>query len=227
LERYLTVTAESGAAPVVVLNKADVCSDVPERTAKAREVAAGAPVVTCSALEASTLEQLTPFLEPGRTVALLGSSGVGKSTIVNCLISEQRLRTSEVIASTSRGRHTTTHRELVLLPGGGILIDTPGMRELQLWAGEESVESTFDEIAELAVSCRYRDCSHTAEPGCAVQAAVNDGAILPERLHSFHKLMSEARRHEATIDALAAQEQKRKLKQLHRAAKLHYKLKRS
>lgn len=219
LERYLTLAAESGAAPVVVLNKADVCDGLATQLAATTAVAGNAPVVALSAREDEVLDGLTPYLATGRTVALLGSSGVGKSTIVNRLLGEDRLLTSEVRESDSRGRHTTTRRELLLLPHGGVLIDTPGMRELQLWAGRESVDRTFDEIAELASACRYADCTHSGEPGCAVAEALAAGTIQPERMQSYRKLLGEARRHEQMTDTLAAQEHKRKMKVLHRAAR--------
>ena len=223
LERYLTLAAESGARPVVVLNKADLCDDLPARLEQTREVARDAPVVTASTRAAPGIDGLTAFLEPGRTVALLGSSGVGKSTLVNRLLGEERLRTNEVRESDSRGRHTTTHRELVPLGVGGALIDTPGMRELQLWAGQDSVDSTFDEISALALQCRFRDCAHAGEQGCAVEAAVLDQSISAERWESYRKLAAEARRHERLTDPLAAQEAKRKLKTMHKAVKEIYK----
>ncbi|SPE35504.1 putative ribosome biogenesis GTPase RsgA 2 [Candidatus Sulfopaludibacter sp. SbA6] len=227
IERYLTLAAESGASPVVVLNKADVCDHLPARLAETAAVAGGAPVVPLSARQGDGLDSLTAFLAPGRTVALLGSSGVGKSTIVNLLLGEERLRTAEVRSPDSRGRHTTTHRELVPLAQGGALIDTPGMRELQLWAGQESVGRAFEEIAEIGANCRYRDCSHSGEQGCAVAQALDDGSITRERWESYRKLLGEARRHEQMTDRLAAQEQKRKLKAMHRAQKEHYKFHRS
>ena len=224
LERYLTLTVESGAAPVVVLNKADICVELPARIAEARTIARDAPVVTCAAEQSTGLDGLVEFMGPGCTVALLGSSGVGKSTIVNRLLGETRFRTNEVRESDSRGRHTTTHRELVPLPQGGALIDTPGMRELQLWAGHQSVDQTFDEIAAIAAQCRYGDCAHAGEPGCAVAAAIAEGAIGADRWESYRKLRGEARRHELLSDKLAAQEEKRKLKVLFKSVRRHYKL---
>jgi ribosome biogenesis GTPase / thiamine phosphate phosphatase len=160
---------------------------------------------------------LRQFLGGGRTVALLGSSGVGKSSLVNCLLGEDRLRIGDVRQSDSRGRHTTTHRELIALPGGGALIDTPGMRELQLWAGEDAVDEAFEEIGRLAAECRYRDCRHTGEKGCAVQGAVAEGRLAPERWESYRKLRGEAQWHEAMADPLLALERKRKWKQVSEA----------
>lgn len=223
LERYLTLAAESGARPVVVLNKSDLCDDVPGCVRAVSDVAGAAPVVTVSATDDGGVAALLPFLGPGLTVALLGSSGVGKSTIVNRLLGEDRLRTGEVREWDSRGRHTTTHRELLPLPGGGALIDNPGMRELQLWAGADSVESAFDEIASAAERCRFRDCSHTAEPGCAVLAALQDGTMSRERYESYRKLRGEARRHELMANPIAALEAKRRLKAIHKAARDLYK----
>jgi ribosome biogenesis GTPase len=235
LERYLTLAAESGALAVVVLNKADVCPDAAARAMETRAVAGAAPVVVVSALEGS-IDALTDHLVPGRTVALLGSSGAGKSTIVNRLLDEKegrpggpphwRLRTGEVRESDSRGRHTTTRRELIPLAGRGVLIDTPGLREIQLWAGTGSVDRAFDEIGALATACRYRDCGHSGEDGCAVAAALEAGELAPERWESYRKLRAEARRHEALTDPLAAQEQKRWLKRVHKRQRDYYKFRR-
>jgi ribosome biogenesis GTPase len=215
---------------VVVLNKADICQDLEARLAETAAVAPGVPIVAASTRSAPGIAGLTAFLGPGRTVALLGSSGVGKSTLVNGIAGEELLRTplrtSEVRASDSRGRHTTTHRELVPLKEGGALIDTPGMRELQLWAGQDSVDRTFEEISTIAAQCRFRDCSHTGVHGCAVEAALMAGAISRERWESYRKLAAEARRHEELTDPLAAQERKRKLKQIHKAQKEFYRGKR-
>jgi ribosome biogenesis GTPase len=219
LERYLTLSMESGAAPVVVLNKTDLCTNIPARLADAAAVAGAAPVVAVHTRTSAGIEPLRPYVSERLTVALVGSSGVGKSSLVNSLMGEDRLRTEEVRESDSRGRHTTTRRELIALPGGGALIDTPGMRELQLWAGEDAVDQAFDEIAAAAAQCRFRDCSHSNEPGCAVVQALADGIVAPERWESYRKLRGEAQHHEALADPLVALERKRKWKQIHKAQK--------
>jgi ribosome biogenesis GTPase len=226
LERYLILTLESGAAPVVVLNKSDLCDDLDVRLAETASVARDAPVVPASTRAPAGLDAVVAFLAPGRTVALLGSSGVGKSSIVNAILGEERLVTNEVRASDSRGRHTTTHRELMPLPKGGALIDTPGMRELQLWAGEDAVESAFDDIAAIAQDCRFRDCSHTSELGCAVARALAEGRIAQDRWQSYRKLLGEARRHEEMTDPLAADSRKRKIKAISRNIRQFYKSRR-
>ena len=223
LERYLTLSAESGAEAVVVLNKSDLCDDVAARLAETAAVAGAAPVVAVHTLNPAGLDALRPYLADGRTVALLGSSGVGKSSLVNCLLGEHRLRTTEVRESDSRGRHTTSHRELIPLPWGGALIDTPGMRELQLWASEDAVDRAFDEIASLAAQCRFRDCMHAGEQGCAVQDALSGGSLSPARWESYRKLRAEAQHHETMADPLLALERKRKWKRIHQAAKDIYK----
>jgi ribosome biogenesis GTPase len=223
LERYLTLAAESGAAPVIVLNKADACDDLGSRIEETAAVAGSAPIVACSAQTGDGLDALDRFLAPGRTIALLGSSGVGKSTLVNRFLGEERFRTNTVREDDSRGRHTTTHRELVPLPRGGALIDTPGMRELQLWASQESVDAAFDEIAAIAAGCRFRDCKHAGETGCAVEAALARGTIGADRMASYRKLAAEARHHEVMSDKFAALEQKRQWKVMHKQAKKMYK----
>jgi ribosome biogenesis GTPase len=191
LERYLTLAWESGAMPVVVLNKADLCDDVETLIDEAGSVACGVTIHAISALEGLGLEVLETYLAPGKTVALLGSSGVGKSTLINSLMRTDLLEVGEVRASDGRGRHITSSRQLVVLPDGGMIIDTPGMRELQLWADEKSLGASFEDVDKLAQGCRFRDCKHQAEPGCAVKDAVESGALDAKRLKSYRKLRRE------------------------------------
>ncbi|XXF79987.1 ribosome small subunit-dependent GTPase A [Myxococcaceae bacterium GXIMD 01537] len=190
IERALTVAWNSGASPVVVLSKADLDADAPARTAEVEALAPGVPVLALSAREGTGLEALRALLPEGKTGALLGSSGVGKSTLVNHLLGADRLSTQAVREEDSKGRHTTTHRELFVLPHGGLLIDGPGMRELGLW-GEEGLEQAFSDVLALAEGCRFSDCGHQREPGCAVRDAVREGALAEERLASFEKLQRE------------------------------------
>jgi ribosome biogenesis GTPase len=223
IERYLTLVHESGADPVLVLNKADICADLDDKLQQANSVARGKPVIPISSMSAEGVAALDPYIEAGKTLVLLGSSGVGKSTLLNRLLGEERLRTGAVRESDSRGRHTTTQRELIVLPRGAILIDTPGMRELQLWANRDSLDQTFDEIAALAVHCRFRDCSHAVEDGCAVREALANGDLDPARWESYRKLQGEIRRHEMMTDKQAALAQKQRWKVLHKAQKELYK----
>jgi ribosome biogenesis GTPase len=226
LERYLAVAHESGATPVVILSKQDLAQDPATFVRRAAEVAAGAPILTTSSVSGEGVEDIRAFLTGHRTGALLGSSGVGKSTLINHLLGEERLDTAEIRAYDGRGRHTTTRRELVPLPGGGLLIDTPGMREMQLHEDEEGLETAFDDVLRLAQSCSFADCSHGPEPGCAVLEAVQAGTLPADRLESFQKLTAERDYDRSKVDKRAAVEAKQKTRVLTKALRARLKNKR-
>jgi len=223
IERYLVVARDSGATPVIVLNKADLVEDPGPIVEEVRTLAPGVAVHAVSCRRPESLDVLRDSLGFGQTGALLGSSGVGKSSIVNQLLGHELLRTREVRLSDSRGRHVSTARQLVMLPEHGILIDTPGMRELQLWETAESLSGAFSDIEERAALCRFRDCQHRSEPGCAVRAAVDSGEIPAFRLESFHKLADEQARQARQKDERAQIEEKRQNRTATRA--LHKRLK--
>lgn len=216
LERYLVGARESGARPAIVLTKADLEPDHADAVLAVEAVALGVPVHVVSAVTGEGLDALTAHLGRGRTVALLGSSGVGKSTLVNRLAGRELLVTREVRAD-GRGRHTTTHRELVRLPGGGLLLDTPGMRELQLWAGEESLDGAFEDVTAFAGECRFADCAHEHEPGCAVKAALADGLLPAERWESYRKLQRELRSLEVRRSKRLQAEERRRWRAVERS----------
>ena len=215
VERYLAVAWSSGATPVVVLTKADLCPDVPAAVEQVSEDALGVDVVAVSSLTGEGLDAVHALLGPGRTGAMVGPSGVGKSSLANALAGRPIAETQEIRAD-GRGRHTTTARELHLLPGGGLLIDTPGMRELGLYDDAEGIGTTYSDVTELATGCRYRDCRHRTEPGCAVAAAIDEGSLDPARLLAWRKLQAEAHRQLLRVDARARAVQKTRLRALHR-----------
>ncbi|MBI4470867.1 MAG: ribosome small subunit-dependent GTPase A [Acidobacteria bacterium] len=217
IERYLMMVWGSGAMPVVLLNKADLNPHPEALYDGLRSVAPGVPVHVMSALTGTGLSELATYLKPAITAAFVGSSGVGKSTVLNQLMAREVQRVHSVRADDDRGRHTTSSRQLFLLPEGGIVIDTPGMRELQVWDPGSGFGRTFEDIEELARHCRFRDCLHHSEPGCAVERAVGDGTLEPNRAENYRKLQKEAKYLERKQDALAQITEKKKWKKIHKA----------
>ena len=213
LERYLTLAWESGASPAVVLTKADLCDDPLALLLEAEQVAVGVPAHVVSNMTGEGLDELAPYLGPARTVALLGSSGVGKSSLLNRLLDDEVQATKE-LAEDGTGRHTTTARQLFRLPGGALLVDTPGLREVQLWSADDGIHEAFADVDELAADCRFNDCAHTREPGCAVQAAIDEGRLPRERLQSYRALQRELKRLALKQDArMRSEERKKRVKQ--------------
>jgi ribosome biogenesis GTPase len=222
LERFLAQSWESGAKSVIVLNKSDDCDEVAARVGEVQSIAAGVPIFAVSARTGDGLEALNDLLAPGQTIVLLGSSGVGKSTLLNYFLRRDAQAVQAVRASDSRGRHTTTSRDLFALPGGALLIDTPGLRELQLWGETDGVEQAFSDIEELAAQCRYGNCGHTTEPGCAVQAAIAEGRLDQNRLENQRKLEREQAFVRRKMDPQARQQEKERAKLLHRGSRKIY-----
>ncbi|HKP18878.1 MAG TPA: ribosome small subunit-dependent GTPase A [Gaiellaceae bacterium] len=211
LERYLTLGWESGAEPVVVLTKSDLCADPEAALLEVETAAIGVPVHAVSNVTGEGVDDLRGYFTDGRTVAALGSSGVGKSSLVNRLAGEELMATGDVRAD-GRGRHTTTNRQLLLLPEGGLFLDTPGMRELRLWESEEGLAQTFDDVAAAAARCRFADCSHDQEPGCGVRAALADGTLTAERYASWRKLEAELRHLAVKQDARLRSEARKEIR---------------
>nr|WP_243647111.1 ribosome small subunit-dependent GTPase A [Scopulibacillus darangshiensis] len=214
IERYLIMAWESGANPAIVLTKSDLCDNVEGRMAEVESVAFGVPVHPVSAMANNGIDALAPYLEKGQTVALLGSSGAGKSTLTNRLYGDDIQTVKEVRAGDDRGRHTTTHRELIIIPDGGAIIDTPGMRELQLWEADSSLSQSFGDIEELAEQCHFRDCQHNNEPGCSVQQALADGTLDQGRYNNYLKLQKELAYLERKADKNAQRKERDRWKKI-------------
>jgi ribosome biogenesis GTPase len=223
IERYLTLAWESGAKPVIVLSKADLAEDPAGLIAEVEAIALGTDVVILSAHTGLGLEALAPWLIAGQTVALLGSSGVGKSTLVNALSGQNLQLVQAIREDDARGRHTTTHRELFRLPSGALLLDTPGMRELQLWQAGDGLDASFADILEVAGRCRFRDCAHAGEGGCAFESALLSGELDPARLANWRKLQREEAWVERRTDKAKQAESKRRWKQIHQQGKMQMK----
>jgi len=219
IERYLAVAWGSGAVPVVVLTKADLCDDVPAAVAAVAEDALGVDVLAVSSVTGEGLDGVRAVVGPGRTAAMVGPSGVGKSSLANALAGRTVAAAREVRAGDGRGRHTTTARELHLLPGGGLLVDTPGMRELALYDDADGVDIAYADVAELATHCRFRDCGHRTEPGCAVAAAIDDGTLDPARFVAWRKLQREVQRQLLRVDARARAREKARARAFFRAVR--------
>ncbi len=223
LERYLVAARDSGAAPVIVLTKEDLSSDADSERQAVADIAAGAPVVTLSALTGKGVEALDRWLQPGVTAALLGSSGAGKSTLLNALAGVELMSTGAIREADDRGRHTTTHRELFRLPSGALLIDTPGMRELGLVADEAALDESFADVTARIPQCKFTDCTHAAEPGCAILAALADRSLSEERWQSYLKLQRELAFVVRKEDPAAEAENKTRWKQIHKTQRAKYK----
>ena len=216
LERYLVTAAQGGADTAVVLNKTDLCDDLEAQIALVRDVAQDIPVLPVSAKDNAGIEGVMRYLREGRTFAFIGVSGAGKSTLINAIAGVEIQKTGETREGDAKGRHTTTRSELILVPEHGMLIDTPGMRELQLWSAGDGLGKTFEDIEELSRSCRYRDCTHTDEPGCAVCAALEDGTLEEKRYNNYLSLRDEMERLEVKRDRLKKLDEKRKVKNFHK-----------
>jgi ribosome biogenesis GTPase / thiamine phosphate phosphatase len=219
IERYLTIAWQSGAVPVVLITKADIAVSLDELRAELEAVSMGTPVVVTSAVTGDGVDEILRELQPARTGVLLGPSGVGKSTLINRIVGTELMRT-RAVHNSGEGRHMTSHRQLVQLPQGGMIIDTPGLRETQLWEGDEALGSVFEDIEQLALQCRFSDCGHDTEPGCAIKAALAAGTLDAARFQSYVKLQRELRFVASKSDVRLRLEERKKWKQIGMAAKV-------
>ncbi|RPI17945.1 MAG: ribosome small subunit-dependent GTPase A [Ignavibacteriae bacterium] len=224
MERYLTLALDRGLQPVVILSKADLCEDIDSKMMSMENIIKNIPVHIVSSVKKEGIDELKKYFEGNKTAAIVGSSGVGKSTFINALLGEDRLTVKDITAYKDKGVHTTSRRELILLPDGGMIIDTPGMRELQLWDGGDGLSDVFEDIEALFSNCKFSDCKHESEPGCAVREAIKSGELDEDRYNSYLKMQKEVNYFERRKDQKALLEEKKKWKKIHKEGKEHMKV---
>lgn len=225
LERYIVLASESNVNAVIILSKADLCEDTEKMLEEVKTVSKEIPVHIVSSLTGSGIDELKKYFDGNKTISIMGSSGVGKSTFINALLGSDKMKVNNITEYKDKGSHTTTHRELVLLPSGGLIIDTPGMREIQLWEGERGVEEAFDEIEAIMENCKFTDCTHTNEPGCAILEALDSGELTDERYKSYLKLKREAKYFERKNSKREMITEKKKWKAITKSMRKHNKYK--